>query len=147
MYLQFMDRHTHIIIVGGGLAGLTSAIHLAKYNIPVMLIEKDTYPKHKVCGEYISNEVVPYLKFLGIQIDDLNPVQISNLHMTTTKGKMISSELPLGGFGISRYALDHFLWKKAKELGVQLLQDQVLDITYDSDTFRIDTFQSYGSFT
>ena len=55
-----------VIIVGGGLAGLTNAIHLSKVNQNVLLIEKNSYPKHKVCGEYISNEVIPYLNFLGI---------------------------------------------------------------------------------
>ncbi|MEC8402689.1 MAG: FAD-dependent oxidoreductase, partial [Bacteroidota bacterium] len=50
-----------VIIVGGGLAGLTNAIHLSKVNQNVLLIEKNSYPKHKVCGEYISNEVIPYL--------------------------------------------------------------------------------------
>ena len=50
-----------VIIVGGGLAGLTSAIHLSKQNKQVLLVEKNEYPKHKVCGEYISNEVLPYL--------------------------------------------------------------------------------------
>jgi flavin-dependent dehydrogenase len=39
-----------VIIVGGGLAGLTSAIHLSKLKKKVLLIEKNTYPKHKVCG-------------------------------------------------------------------------------------------------
>ena len=56
-----------IIIVGGGLAGLASAIHLSKKGLSVLLIEKNEYPKHKVCGEYISNEVLPYLKALDFK--------------------------------------------------------------------------------
>ena len=60
-----------VLIIGGGLAGLTAAIHLRKLNIPVTLIEKNAYPKHKVCGEYISNEVLPYLKWLNISIEAL----------------------------------------------------------------------------
>ena len=55
-----------VIIIGGGLAGLTNAIHLSKLGKKVLLIEKNEYPKHKVCGEYISNEVLPYLEFLGL---------------------------------------------------------------------------------
>ncbi|WP_317045319.1 FAD-dependent oxidoreductase [Formosa algae] len=57
-----------VIIVGGGLAGLSSAIHLSKGNLNVLVIEKNSYPKHKVCGEYISNEVLPYLNFLDIDV-------------------------------------------------------------------------------
>ena len=59
-----------VIIIGGGLAGLTNAIHLSKSRQRVLLIEKNSYPKHKVCGEYISNEVLPYLNSLGI-----NPIK------------------------------------------------------------------------
>lgn len=58
----------NVIIVGGGLAGLASATHLSKKGLSVLLIEKHEYPKHKVCGEYISNEVLPYLNAL-----DFNP--------------------------------------------------------------------------
>jgi len=134
-----MNKHVHTLIIGGGLAGLTSAIHLAKSNIPVMLIEKDTYPKHKVCGEYISNEVVPYLEFLGVDLEHLNPVDISELTISTLRGKMIKSKLPLGGFGISRYTLDHYLWNMAKNLGVHMIQDQVLDISYNDRLFEIKT--------
>jgi flavin-dependent dehydrogenase len=53
-----------IVIVGGGLAGLIAAIHLRSNNYNVLVIERNEFPKHKVCGEYISNEVLPYLKSL-----------------------------------------------------------------------------------
>ena len=46
-----MELRTEIVIIGGGLAGLTSAIHLAKLGKQVVLIEKHAYPQHKVCGE------------------------------------------------------------------------------------------------
>lgn len=59
---------TDVIIIGGGLAGLSSAIHLSKHDLSVLVIEKNSYPKHKVCGEYISNEVLPYLDYLEIDV-------------------------------------------------------------------------------
>ena len=49
-----------IIVVGGGLAGLISSIELAQSGYLVTLFEKKKYPFHRVCGEYISNEVAPY---------------------------------------------------------------------------------------
>ncbi|WP_106793596.1 NAD(P)/FAD-dependent oxidoreductase [Aquimarina sp. Aq78] len=134
-----MDTYSHIIIIGGGLAGLTNAIHLAKAGIPVTLIEMNTYPKHKVCGEYISNEVLPYFDFLGIDIDILQPTRISEFNITTQKGKCIQSTLPLGGFGVSRYVLDHYLWEKAAIAGVQLLNDQVTDVHYHNNSFQVKT--------
>ncbi|WP_282087129.1 NAD(P)/FAD-dependent oxidoreductase [Aquimarina algiphila] len=134
-----MNENSHVLIIGGGLAGLTSAIHLAKAGVLVTLIEKDKYPKHKVCGEYISNEVLPYFEFLDINLEKVQPVTISNFVITTQKGDRIQSTLPLGGFGISRYTLDYYLWEKAKEVGVRLINDQVIDIQYQNDTFSVKT--------
>ncbi|RZJ73742.1 MAG: FAD-binding oxidoreductase, partial [Flavobacterium sp.] len=48
-----MPIQTEILIIGGGLAGLTAALHLNKQGFDVTLIEKSAYPHHKVCGEYI----------------------------------------------------------------------------------------------
>ena len=51
-----------VAILGGGLAGLTNAYLLTKVGYKVILFEKGSYPQHKVCGEYISNEALPFLK-------------------------------------------------------------------------------------
>lgn len=128
-----------IIIVGGGLAGLCNAIHLSKFGKKILLIEKNSYPKHKVCGEYISNEILPYLNFLDINPFDFGAVKINNFQLSTTNNKLISAKLPLGGFGISRYTLDFELSKKAIENGVAILQDSVIDINFKDGFFIVET--------
>lgn len=128
-----------VIIIGGGLAGLCNAIHLSKYDKKVLLIEKNEYPKHKVCGEYISNEVLPYLKFLEVNPIDFGAVKIDEFQLSTTQNKVISAKLPLGGFGISRYQLDTVLAEKAKENSVTILQDQVINIDFKKDLFLVET--------
>ena len=65
-----------VIVIGGGLAGLVSSYALAQSGFSVALFEKNSYPKHKVCGEYISNEVKPYLQSLGLFPNALQPAQI-----------------------------------------------------------------------
>jgi len=127
------------IIIGGGLAGLTSAIHLSKSGLKVLSIEKNEFPKHKVCGEYISNEVLPYFEWLGLKISDLKPSKISKIEFSTTKGKMICGTLPLGGFGISRFSLDYYLYEKAIENGCQIIQDTVSNIQFINEEFFIST--------
>jgi flavin-dependent dehydrogenase len=134
-----MDLNHNIIIAGGGLAGLTAAIHLLKAGLKVTVIEKNAYPHHKVCGEYISNEVVPYLVSLGAYPAALHPTQISKFQFSSTSGKLISAPLPLGGFGLSRYAFDHFLMKRAIENGCQLIQDAVLHINFTGNEFDVQT--------
>jgi flavin-dependent dehydrogenase len=131
-----------VIIVGGGLAGLTSAIHLSSRKKRVLLIEKNEYPKHKVCGEYISNEVLPYLNSLGINPINEGAKQITKVQISTTKSNLIKGELPLGGFGMSRYFLDNLLVKKAHLNGVQILKDTVDSIHFKKDSFTITTKSS-----
>jgi len=128
-----------VIIVGGGLAGLVNAIHLSKHGVNVLLIEKNTYPKHKVCGEYISNEVLPYFESLGIDPFKLGAKKIKRFMLSTPRSKVIETELPLGGFSISRYLLDYSLAQKAKENGTKIIQDTVIDIQFFNDEFRVVT--------
>ncbi len=134
-----------VIIIGGGLAGLTSAIHLSIENYSVLLIEKNSYPKHKVCGEYVSNEVLPYLEFLGFNPFEFGAKRISKFELTTHNNKRIKAKLPLGGFGLSRYEFDFQLYKLALKTGVEVIQDTVTDAEFESDIFRIKT-KSNGQF-
>ena len=132
-----MDGLNNIIIAGAGLAGLTSAIHLSKLGYHVTLIDKNEFPKHKVCGEYISNEVLPYLTWLGINPEELHPAHLSKISFSTGTGKVINSNLPLGGFGISRYALDQFLYKKALSQHCVFIQETVNEIDFNDDEFSV----------
>lgn len=141
-----MNSSKEITIIGGGLAGLTAAIHVSKIGLEVTLIEKNEYPKHKVCGEYISNEIIPYLEWLSINISDLNPTKISKLDFSTADGERIQCDLPLGGFGVSRYALDDFLYKKAVDNGCKIIKDTVIDVVFDNNIFSIST-SNYGTIT
>ncbi|SHE29244.1 hypothetical protein SAMN05444278_10155 [Psychroflexus salarius] len=117
--------NSKVCIIGGGLAGLTAAIHLRLDGFEVVVIEKNEYPQHKVCGEYVSNEVKAYLSSLGLskflkQTQAINKLQLSNVD-----GQLFSAELPLGGFGVSRFALDHALFKHAKRLGIEVIKAKV----------------------
>jgi flavin-dependent dehydrogenase len=134
-----MEAKSDVLIIGGGLAGLTSAIHLSKFGLKVIIIEKNEFPKHKVCGEYISNEVIPYLNYLDIDISILKPSKITDLEFSNPKGKIILAKLPLGGFGISRYVLDHYLFEKAKELGCKIIQDTVTESRFIENEFHVIT--------
>jgi flavin-dependent dehydrogenase len=127
-----------VIIVGGGLAGLFNALLLNRAGLKVTLIEKRTYPFHRVCGEYISNEVIPFLENLRIDIDKLNVARINRLEVTAASGVMLSKKLDLGGFGLSRYTFDHYLYKLAEAEGVKfLLGERVEDIGFSDNEFKV----------
>lgn len=132
--------HTYdVIIIGGGLAGLTSAIHLSQSDVSVLVIEKNNYPKHKVCGEYVSNEVLGYLDFLGVDVFAHDAKAINRFAFSSIKGRSLTVNLPLGGFGISRYALDKLLVDQATSKGASVHQDTVMQAVLKGDQFEIET--------
>ena len=127
-----------IAIVGGGLAGLALSILMSKEKYKVVLFEKETYPFHKVCGEYISMESRPFLKKLGLPLDSMNLPLIKNLIVTAPSGASIKSKLDMGGFGISRYKLDEALKNIAEENGVKVLEaTKVSDVIFDNEMFTL----------
>ena len=120
-----------IIIIGGGLAGLVSSIQLSKGGKKVLLIEKKNYPFHRVCGEYISNEVRPFLESIGLNFDKLGVKEITKFQFTSPSGRVLETDLDLGGFGISRYKIDEELYDLAKSTGVEfLLENTVESVDY-----------------
>lgn len=129
-----------ITIIGGGLAGLITSIQAVRAGIQVELYEKKSYPFHRVCGEYISNETIPFLKSLGLFPSELNPTSISKFQLTSVNGKAADLNLDLGGFGISRYTFDNWLYEKARSEGVLFhLNHEVDTIQFSEDKFQ---FQS-----
>lgn len=131
---------TDIAIIGGGLAGLTAAIHLVQAGKTVRLIEKKQYPQHKVCGEYISAEVLPYFKSLGLNVQNIQPDQVHRFRLHGPSGRYVESKLPLGGIGIRRYTLDHYLYEYAQKQGVQFeLNTRIDQVKFTQDEFYLST--------
>ncbi|CCG99610.1 FAD dependent oxidoreductase [Fibrella aestuarina BUZ 2] len=127
-----------VIIIGGGLAGLVGALELRRAGFDVLLIERKTYPFHKVCGEYVSNEVRPYLTALGIDLDALGAARISQFWLSAPSGRVLTAPLDLGGFGISRYTLDDELYHLGLAAGVQFrLAQTVTDVQFADDQFTV----------
>lgn len=135
------DRNTYdIAIVGGGLAGLCLAIQMAKLHYRVILFEKESYPFHKVCGEYISMESWPFLQRLGVPLQDMQLPVIKQLLLTSPDGTSLQAALPLGGFGISRFTLDATLKDIATTAGVTVMERcKVNGIVFTEEMFIIDT--------
>ncbi len=129
-------------IVGGGLGGLTLAIQAAQQGFKVVLFEKEQYPFHKVCGEYISFESWDFLERCGIPLSSWDLPQIHQLSISDTKGKSFGFDLPLGGFGISRYKLDNALFLIAQQMGVVVYTStKVSDVQFNDDYFTIESDQ------
>ena len=128
-------------IIGGGLAGLCLAIQLADKDISVVLFEKNSYPFHKVCGEYIAMESWDFLQELGLPLADLNLPRITQLGISAESGFILNTVLQPGGFGISRYNLDMYLYELAKQKKVTIIDNcKVFDVQkIEEDNYQLNT--------
>mgnify|MGYP001823445425 CR=1 FL=1 len=110
-----------IRIIGGGLAGLSLGICLRRKGIPVELHEKGNYPRHKVCGEFISGITKETLARLGIDplFDDALIHHDINWWMGSEL--LLTEELPAPALGISRFKLDKRLADMFQREGGQLI--------------------------
>ena len=134
-----------VSIIGGGIAGLTLAIQLADAGYSSIVFEKNKYPFHKVCGEYVSMESWNFLERLGLKLSEMKLPHIKKLIISSPSGKALHHQLDLGGFGISRYLLDSKLAETAIKKGVVLLEDcKVSDVKFDGKQFTVET--SKGNF-
>ena len=125
-------------IIGGGLAGLSLSILLSKAGYKTILFEKEKYPFHKVCGEYISLESWNFIEKLGLKLSNISLPIIKKLIVTSPNGNVIATNLDLGGFGISRFFLDNELKKIAIKNGVTIYEEtKVTDVLFDNEIFTV----------
>jgi len=129
-----------VAVVGGGLAGLALAIELRMAGKKVVLFEKEQYPFHRVCGEYISMESYGYLAHLGVPFAQWNLPHINQLRVSAPSGNILTHTLKQGGIGVSRYKLDHFLANRLITLGGVLFENtKVIDVKRLDDSWEIIT--------
>jgi len=127
-----------VIVIGGGLAGLVSGLALVRAGVECVVIEKKEYPFHRVCGEYISDETVPYLRSLDVYPERFEPPRISRFMLSSVAGRRAELPLEPGGFGISRYTFDNFLYQEAKQRGVEfVLNTEAEAVAFDGSTFVV----------
>jgi flavin-dependent dehydrogenase len=129
-----------VLIIGGGLAGLCNAIELSKAGLNVILVEKKSYPFHKVCGEYVSMEVAGYVKSLGFDPFEHGAKAMKRFQLSSIKGSSVFVDLPLGGFSISRYQFDLALYEIAQESGTTfVLEDEAQKVEHLEQGYEVST--------
>jgi menaquinone-9 beta-reductase len=116
-------RHD-VVVVGAGLAGSGIAAALAQRGWDVLLVERERFPRHKVCGEFLSPEAQHSLQALGLldEVAALGPVPLHAAAITTPGGATVEMALPADAWGLSRYALDARLAAAVERRGGQIWQ-------------------------
>ena len=111
------DLNHPITITGGGLAGLTLAIALRSRGVEVSVHEAGNYPRHRVCGEFISGVSPATLETLGIADLFEHTRRHRSFEWRDARGVIASGELPEPAWGISRFQLDALLAERLQQLG------------------------------
>lgn len=110
------------VVIGAGPAGSSAAASLAAHGRRVLLVERDRFPRHKVCGEFLSPEAQDTLNALDLTdaVAVQGPTSLTHVEVTTRGGQHLRRPLPAAAWGISRYALDGALAQAAAGRGVTL---------------------------
>ncbi|QQR92906.1 MAG: NAD(P)/FAD-dependent oxidoreductase [Candidatus Iainarchaeum archaeon] len=131
-----------VIIVGGGPGGSTSAMFLAKKGYKVLVLEKQKYPRDKICGDAISGKSVGMLKELGIEkdIEKIDHAKVYGLVFSSPEGKTLEIPFPVKdgegntkprGYVVRRIVMDNFLFQHAKKVADTREQFEVKDLLFD----------------
>ena len=113
-----------IDVIGGGPAGAMAAIAALREGARVRVFEKSVFPRHKVCGEFLSPEILGLLRQVGCADDFLSLRPAAIRHMELHFGaRVVRHALPRCAYGLSRHALDRLLLDRAAALGAVILPE------------------------
>jgi flavin-dependent dehydrogenase len=130
-----------LIIIGGGPAGTSAAISAVRQGARVLLLERGRFPRHKVCGEFVSAESLSLLKdLLDLQHTALlqDAVRIPRARMFLD-GRVLRAAVDPPAASIARLDLDDALWHSAGGAGVDARQQVTVQSVNGSGPFRIVT--------
>jgi flavin-dependent dehydrogenase len=133
------------VIVGGGPAGTSAAIHLSMIGARVLLAEQKKFPRAKLCGEFISPECLEHFGRLGVaaRMLDAGGVELSETVFYSRSGRNVCVPSAWfgggsqGALGLSRAEMDARLLARARELGVEVLEEtQAAGLVLDGGRVR-----------
>ena len=139
-----------IAVIGGGPAGSLTARFLANSGYEVCLVERRSFPRETLCGEFISHEVLETLKECGLdpEFHALRPAHISKVKVCPIRGRAVTTDLGFTAFGVQRGVFDRMLLESAKRQGVQVIQPaDAEEIVRSGDRFSIHVKSAAGDHT
>src|SRR3954454_17573185 len=132
-----------VIIAGAGPAGSSAAIHLARKDLRVLLVEQKKFPRAKLCGEFISPECRRHFDNLGVAdaMTSSDPASITETVFYSSRGHHVT--IPSSWFGgppalgLSRAVMDDVLLKRAQSCGVEVIEGATItEPILDNHTVR-----------
>ncbi len=128
---KIQNLKSKILVVGAGPAGASLAIRLAKENHDVTLIEREKFPRPKLCGEFISPECFRHFRELGVfnEMCEGGGDRIAETIFYAPNGKSVGiptrwfDKNESGALSFSRAEMDFIMLEKAKSCGVEVLEE------------------------
>lgn len=145
MQSKIRNSKSKIAVVGAGPAGASLAIRLAKENFEVCLIEREKFPRHKLCGEFVSPECFRHFHELGVFKEMLaaGGERIAETIFYAASGESVGvpsawfNKNEAGALSLSRAAMDWHLLEQARNCGVEILEEHtVVDLFKERETVR-----------
>jgi geranylgeranyl reductase family protein len=120
-----------VAIVGGGPAGSICAAFCAMAGLRTLLLERETFPREKVCGDCLNPACWPILRRLELaeRLRALPHAKLAHLELIGINGRRLRAELPSGHdaeIAIKRSLLDELLLRRAQELGATVFENTTL---------------------
>ena len=127
-----------VIVVGAGPAGSAAAIAAADRGLRVLLLESSRFPRHKVCGEFVSAESAEVLRYLlgpaSNGLLDAPRIRAARLH---AEGHSVEVGIEPAAYSIPRFVLDQVLWRAAQDHGVECHNATVQHVGRTGDGFLV----------
>lgn len=133
--MMAIGKRWPVVIIGAGVAGLTTAIALARHDISTLLIEKQKFPRDKLCGGCMGPRAVQILKQLQLQdvLSDATASPKTAMHWRAMRPeRQVKFDMP-GGWAVRRREFDLALAEKAMARGVHFLDQTSAKVTRTSD--------------
>ena len=119
-----------IIIIGGGPAGTSAALFLAKKGYQVALLEQSRFPRDKVCGEFISPAADAIFSELGVleAIESLHPLRLKGVVVSAYEQSVFQRDYPpaleagrqMTSLSVERMVLDHLMLDRVRQSPVEV---------------------------
>lgn len=126
-----------IIIIGGGPAGSSAAHRAAQLGAKVLVLEKKSMPRPKLCGGWVSRQALSLLPF--VIPDELIEAPFRRMEITDgTSSLSYSPDEPLGVF-VDRATFDQYLLERAQQVGAEVRWEKAVSVLHENPVIRVRT--------